>query len=151
MEEERMTRTKIATTVFLALLFCLSGTALAQEAPYNEETVWTLGFIRTEPGRFDDYINNLNGLWKKANEEAMKDGTVVSYKIISTNSTREDDWNLLLMVEYKNMAAFDGLDAKFREIVAKLASEEKQEEGVQTRAKIRTIVGGKLGRQLSFK
>jgi hypothetical protein len=146
-----MTRTKIATTVFLALLFCLSATAQVQEAPYNQETVWTMTFVRTEPGRFDDYINNLNGLWKKANEEAMKDGTVISYKIISSNATREDDWNLLLMVEYKNMAAFDGLDARFRQIIAKLASEEKQEEGIQTRAKIRTIVGGKLGRQLSFK
>ena len=146
-----MIRTKILTTVFLALLFCLSATAQVQEAPYNQETVWTMTFVRTEPGRFDDYIENLNGLWRKANDEAKKDGTVVSYKIISTNAVREDDWNLLLMVEYKNMAAFDGLDAKFREIVAKLASEEKQEEGIQTRAKIRTIVGSKLGRELSFK
>lgn len=146
-----MIRAKIVTTVFLSLFFCLSAAAQAQEAPYNQETVWTMTFVRIEPNRFDDYIKDLNGLWKKVYEEAMKDGTAISYKIISSDATREDDWNLLLMVEYKNMAVFDETDAKFRQIVAKLASEEQLEEGVQIRAKIRTIVGNKLGRQMSFK
>jgi hypothetical protein len=142
---------KTFSAVALLLSFCFAAPALAQEAPYNQGSVWTMTFVRTEPGGFDDYIENINGLWRKSNEEAMKEGLVLSYKMISTNAVSKDDWNLLLLVEYKNMAAFDGLDAKFREIVAKLASEQVQEEGVQTRAKIREIIGGKLGRELSFK
>lgn len=81
----------------------------------------------------------------------MKEGLILSYKIISANASNKDDWNLLLMEEYKNMAAFDELDAKFRAIVTRLASEQEQEKGVEVRAKIREIIGGKLGRELSFK
>jgi hypothetical protein len=110
-----------------------------------------MSFIRTEPGRFDDYLKNLNGLWRKANEEAMKQGLVLSYKVVAANAATKDDWDLLLLVEYKNMAAFDGLDAKVRAIVNKLASEEEQEKGTESRAKMREIIGGKLGRELTFK
>ncbi len=147
-----MIRLKSLMGVFLLGLFCLTGVAGAQQEPvYDQGSVWAMSFIRTEPGRFDDYMENLNSLWRKANEEAMKQGLVVSYKVITANAANKDDWDLLLMVEYKNMAAFDGLDAKFRAIINKLASEEQQEEGVQTRAKMREILGGKLGRELSFK
>ncbi len=146
-----MTYAKTFAGVLLVSLFCLSGIAVAQEAPYTEGSVWTMTFVRVEPGRLDDYFKNLNGLYRKVNEEAKKQGLVLSYKIIGTGASTRDDWNLLILEEYKNWAAFDELDAKFRAIVNKIASEEQQETGIETRAKIREIIGGKIGRELSFK
>ncbi len=144
-----MRRIGILFVVVSVLLLALP--VMAQEAPYTEGSVWTMTFVRVEPGRLDDYFKNLNGLYRKVNEEAKKQGLVLSYKIIGTGASTRDDWNLLILEEYKNWAAFDELDAKFRAIVNKIASEEQQETGIETRAKIREIIGGKIGRELSFK
>ena len=146
-----MTYAKTFAGVLLVSLFCLSGIAVAQEAPYTEGSVWAMTFVRVEPGRLDDYFKNLNGMYRKVNEEAKKQGFVLSYKVIGTSASTRDDWNLLILVEFKNWAAFDELNAKFRAIVNKLASEEQQEAGIEARAKIREIIGGKIGRELSFK
>ncbi len=142
---------RIAVSFVVVSVLLLALPVMAQEAPYTEGSVWTMTFVRVEPGRLDDYFENLNGMYRKVNEEAKKQGLVLSYKIIGTGASTRDDWNLLILEEYKNWAAFDELDAKFRAIVNKLASEEQQETGIETRAKIREIIGGKLGRELSFK
>ncbi len=142
---------RIAVSFVVVSVLLLALPVMAQEAPYTEGSVWTMTFVRVEPGRLDDYFKNLNGMYRKVNEEAKKQGLVLSYKIIGTGASTRDDWNLLILVEFKNWAAFDELDAKFRAIVNKLASQEKQEAGIETRAKIREIIGGKIGRELSFK
>jgi hypothetical protein len=135
----------------LLSLLCLASAAFAQEAPYTEGTVWSISFVKVEPGRGDDYIKNLSGMWRRVNGEAIKEGLVLSYKVIGAPAANTSDWDLMLLVEFKNMAALDGAEAKFRAIVNKLASEEEVETGVETRAKIREIVGEKLGRELHFK
>jgi hypothetical protein len=69
--------------------------------------------------------------------------------VISTPAANRDDWDLLLMVEFKNMAALDGLRQKYEPIMAKLIGPqtERRTRAVQ-RSEIREIVGGKLGREL---
>ncbi len=137
--------------VALLSLFCLAGSALAQEAPYTQGTVWNITLVRVKPGMLDDYLKNLIGQWKKENEQAKKDGLILSYKVIEAPAANKDDCNLLLMVEFKNMAALDEADAKFRAIGSKLFSQEQQRKEVQARAEIREILGAKLGRELILK
>ena len=54
---------------------------------------------------FRHFAANLRGEY----EEAKKQGLILSYKLLFGNATNKEDWNLLLMIEYKNMAAFDGV------------------------------------------
>jgi hypothetical protein len=125
------------------------ATAAQQNVPYTEGSVWDLTFVRVNPGMEDDYLNNLRANWKRIGDEAKRQGLVLSHKVIFTPAANRDDWDLLLMVEYKNMAAFDGLRQKYEPIVAKLVGPqtERRTRAVQ-RNEIREIVGGKLGREL---
>jgi len=143
-------RNALAVVVLLSLL-CLASACFAQEAPYTQGSVWGITLVKVKPGMLDDYLKNLIGAWKKQNEQAKKEGLVLSYKVISAPAANRDDWNLMLMVEYKNMAALDEADAKFRAILPKLSTEEEQKKGVRARAEIREIIGDKLGRELVLK
>jgi hypothetical protein len=133
----------------LLLAILASPAAAQQNIPYTEGSVWTLGFIRVNAGMDDDYLNNLRANWKRINDEAKRQGLVLSYKVISAPAANRDDWDLLLMVEYKNMAALDGLRQKSEPIMAKLIGpqSERRTRAVQ-RNEIREIIGGKLGREL---
>lgn len=106
----------------IALLAAMSVPPLlaAQNRPYTEGSVWALTMVRTTAGMSDDYLRGLGTTWKPIIEEAQKQGLVTSYKVLSGNASGVDDWDLLLMVEYKNWAAFDGLADKFEPIQEKI-------------------------------
>ena len=146
-----MNRRNALGIAVLVSIFSLASSSLAQEAPYTEGSVWAISLIRVKTGMFDDYVKTLNDQTKKVYEQAKKEGLVLSYKVISAPAANRDDWNLMLMVEFKNMAALDETDAKFRAINLKLFSQEQQKKQVQARAEIREIIGDKLGRELILK
>jgi hypothetical protein len=134
---------------FLALLVIVPMSAQAQAAPYREGSVWDLSFIRVHPGMNDDYLNNLRSNWRQGLEAMKTQGVVTSYKIISSEPATRDDWGLLLMIEYPNMAALDRTDALNRQIAAQMAGgEAARQAGVTHRSQIREIIGGKVGREL---
>lgn len=130
----------------------LVRSAAAQGLPYTEGSVWSIGMIRTTAGFEDDYLRSLATTWKRVNEEAKKQGLVVSYKILSANPAGPDDWNLLLMVEFKNWAAFDGLSEKFEAIQQKMiGGQDAQRELATKRLEVRRILGGKNAREIFLK
>lgn len=138
------------TTVGLILL--LSFQLKAQEKPYKEGSVWDISLIKTKAPYFNDYMNNLNNGWKKVMDEAKKEGIVLSYMVLSQNPRTNNDWDLALLIEYKNMAAFDGLNDKMEKIQSKLFGSQK---GIQNAAvkrnEIRELLGSRLARELIFK
>ncbi len=126
--------------------------AQAVDVPYNEGTVWQMTYVRTTFGLEDDYLKSLSTTWKKVMDEAKKQDLIVSYHIVMADAANENDWNLILMVEYKNMAALDGSDAKFRAIEAKIiGGEDAMRKMSVKRLDIRKIIGGKLGREIILK
>jgi len=126
--------------------------AFAQDKPYTEGTVWAVSMIRVKPGMFDVYMRDVLPLRKKIDEEAKKQGLVVSSHTLSGNSMGRDDWDLMFLVEYKNWAAFDGLRAKYDAIAAKVVgSEEKQLQLMTKRGDEREILGNKIMQELITK
>ncbi len=138
----------------IALLAAMSVPPLlaAQNRPYTEGSVWALTMVRTTAGMSDDYLRGLGTTWKPIIEEAQKQGLVTSYKVLSGNASGVDDWDLLLMVEYKNWAAFDGLADKFEPIQEKIVGgdDEARKLAVQ-RLEIRRILGEKTTQELILK
>jgi hypothetical protein len=121
----------------------------AQSFPYTEGSVWGISLNRVKPGRADDYYNDLRASLKRQLDEAKRQGLVLSYKVISTDATNPSDWNLLLMVEYKNMAALDGLRAKMEPIASRtVGTQEERRTRAMKRNEIREVIGTKLGREL---
>lgn len=121
-------------------------------APYTEGSVWQITMVRAKPGMSDDYLKGLAKSLKASLEEEKKQGLVVSYKILLGEASTPTDFNIMNMVEYKNMAALDSLREKTDPIAAKIIGGEQQiREGAMKRAEIREIVGGKLMREITLK
>jgi hypothetical protein len=78
------------------------------KAAFTEGSVWSLQFARTKPGATAEYVNHMADNWKPIMEEAKKRGIILSYRILLSNLTAPDDWDVLLLIELKNMAALDG-------------------------------------------
>lgn len=136
----------------LAIALFLSFQTNAQDRVYTQETVWNVTFVRTTEAYFDDYLSNLDNGWRKVMDEAKKDGTVLSYKVLSSVPVSPDDWDLMLMVEYKNMAVFDSLRDKMEEIQKKnFGSKKTIQESAVKRGDLRDILGTKVTRELKFK
>ncbi len=122
------------------------------DAPYTQGPVWELSFIRIVAGMGDDYLKSLATTWKATMEEAKKQGFILSYKILDANPSGPDDWDLLLMVEFKNWAALDGADARFRAIESKVVGNADQTRSLMTkRLEVRRILGSKLAQELTLK
>jgi hypothetical protein len=130
-----------------------AGLVRAQsDAPYTEGPVWAITTVKTKPGMSDDYLKTLAKIYKSTNDEMKKQGLIMDYKVLIGNDANPQDFDILLMVEFKNMAAFDGLREKADPIADKiLGSEEVQRQGAIKRMEIREIMGNKLMREVTLK
>jgi len=143
---------KAALWFMLGFFLVAAQPSIAQDKPYTEGTVWGVSFIRVKPGMFDVYMRDLAVQRKKLMDEAKKQGLIVSEKMLSGSAAGRDDWDLMLMVEYKNWAAFDGLSAKFDALALKVVgSEEKQLQTMVKRTEVREIIGEKTLQEITFK
>ena len=98
-----------AAAAAMVLSFAGAGLAKAQTAErvYDNGPVWVISQIETKPGMFDDYMAYLSGKWRQINEADKKAGYVLDYKVLAVDSPRDHEPDVILMIEYKNMAAFD--------------------------------------------
>jgi hypothetical protein len=121
-------------------------------APYTEGSVWQITMVRTKAGMTDDYLKGLSKTLKTTIEEEKKQGLVLSYKIMLGEAATPGDYNIINMVEFKNMAALDNLREKTDPIFMKIVGGEQQlREGAMKRAELREIVGTKLMREITLK
>jgi len=146
------------------ILECLAALALpaialyapaavqAQDKPWSEGSVWTITMIHVKPGMFDMYMRELLPMRKKINDEAKKQGLVLSSHILSGNSSGRDDFDLMILEEYKNWAAFDGLTAKYDALMKNVVGhEDKQLQVMTKRSEVRDIIGEKVMQEIVTK
>src|SRR4051794_16419594 len=123
------------------LLLLVAPATFAQDKPFKDGSVWSVTFVKVKPGMFDAYMKDLAANRKKLMEQAKKDGLVLSEKMLAGDSAGREDFDLILMVEYKNWGAFDGLSDKFRALAQKMVgSEEQQVQMMVKRTDMREIV-----------
>ena len=146
---------KLMSILFAAALLLslsLPARSVAQGLQYTEGSVWSVGFVKTVPGMTNYYYKNLADNWMKMNEAAKKEGLVLSYKVLYGPAANTEDWDIMLMIEYKNMAAMDGMAEKMEALSGKLmGSQDTRRVGAVKRNEIREIVGGKLVREIILK
>jgi hypothetical protein len=135
------------------LLTCLSSAAGAQERPYTEGPVVATSYVRIKPGMFDKYMKYLATDYKRTMEAQKKEGIILDYAVFSSPQTREGDWNMILTITYKNMAALDNLRDR-SEPIALRTTNRTVEQAAQAnieRGEMRELVGNRLLRQLILK
>ena len=146
---------KLMSILFAAALLLslsLPAQSAAQGLPYTEGSVWSVGFVKTVPGMTNDYYKNLADNWMKMNEAAKKEGLVLSYKVLYGPAANTEDWDVMLMIEYKNMAAMDGMAEKMEALSGKLlGSQDTRRVGAVKRNEMRNLLGGKLVREIILK
>ena len=122
------------------------------DAPYTEGPVWTVTMVKTKAGMTDEYLKERAKTLKASLEEAKKQNLVVDYKILLGNNATQQDFNILIMVESKNMAAQDNAREKFDPIARKVVGTTDQQQAIQVkRLDIREILGTKLMREITLK
>lgn len=144
---------KIARLLLIGL--ALSGfavTATAEDAKvYKEGPVTDVSYIKTRPGKFDDYMKFLDTTYKTLLEANKKAGLIVSYAVYMATPRSPQDPDLILTVTYPNMAALDRTD-EAEAIAARVTGPtDAQNKAAIDRESLREILGSQLVRELILK
>ena len=150
-----MMRTCAAAALALAMSASgiFGGLAHAQtaERTYDNGPVWTISQIETKPGMFDDYMKYVSTNYRQTMEAGMKAGRVLAWKVLSVDSARDHEPDVILMVEFKNMAAFDVSLSEQEAITASVfGSVVKSNQAYANREALRTLRGSLTARELVF-
>lgn len=133
-------------------LLCLGAAVYVRAQmtrPVHHGTVWQLSFIRVIPGMASAYDKYLATDWKQEQEALKAAGITMSYKVISTEAHSSTDWNLILMVEFKDLASLEANEDKADALLQKaVGGDEKGMEGYKERSAYREVLGTRLGREV---
>jgi hypothetical protein len=145
-----MTFNRVATGLIVILVLTLSVVVYAQvKRPYRNGTVWSIGFIHMKPGMETAYLTYIADGWKREQEALKKDGQIISYKVLTTEAHGSDDWNIMLMTEYKDMATMEANETKADNLTQTVVgNDEKQMQGYRDRLQIREVLENRLAREI---
>jgi len=150
---------KILITAFLACVALLiPSVVLAQAAssptpparPFHDGPVWTLTFVHTKPGLSLKYMEFLASEWKKEQDALKKAGLILDYKVIGTEAHNPNDWDVMLMTEFKDLATLEANEDKIDAVAMQALdlNDQKLMQGYQERASWREIIGDRLAREI---
>jgi hypothetical protein len=109
---------KVLFISLLTLAFFAIDAGSAQQTTESGEAVWSVDFVKVKPGMFEAAMNYFNSGWIPAREEAKRQGAIVTYRRIAEQPQSSSDWEIILMTEYKNQAAYDDRERVFAPIIA---------------------------------
>ena len=140
--------------LLLAAILTVSAsvTRAQEDHAYTQGPVVIVSFVRTAPGMFDEYLRYLDVTYKRLMEEYKRQGIVTDYAIFQAIPRDPNDADLILTVTYKNMAAFDELQARTDPVVKQVfGSLPKAASASAERDKMRKQLGSQMVRQLILK
>lgn len=143
--------TMIRYFLFLSA-FVLSLPASAQlGTTYSEGPVTEVTYLKIEYGHFDEYVDWLNSTWKPLNEAKKKAGLIVDYRVYTARPRNPEEPNVIFMITYPNMAAFDRR-VEENEVGVKLIGSAKEQDAARiARSAYRTRLGTELIREVILK
>ena len=141
-------RILIGALVVSMLLLSISVYAQVKR-PYRLGSVWTIALIKVKPGMNEAYMNYLTGQWKANQEAAKAEKLILSYKVLTTEAHESDDWNLILLTEYKDLATMEANEPKADALAQRtIGDDQKQMQGYKDRSEIREVMGTRLAREM---
>ncbi|MEO8590262.1 MAG: hypothetical protein ABI432_12890 [Flavobacteriales bacterium] len=152
-------RTIQRTLTILCLAAGLVPDAVAQsDSPFKEGTVYTVAMIRTEANSQDDYLKLLSTYYVPLMTKAKEQGLIKGFTLLSGAFANQEDFDVMMLVEYESMAMMDpdvAREAKWKAIRdgmdTSIGGKEKTD-AMQTQfGGMRTYVGNKLMRKLELK
>ena len=146
-----MKRLLIISLVAITAMF-----AQARETWNVGESVYVVSTIDLEPNVDAQYLNQMKRTWGNNMDVFVAEGLVEEYHIFQSVNQYDGDFDLLLMIKYKNLAMFDSnkknnkrWDAA-QEKARKKLSQQQSNEITATFPKMRTILDSKMMREITF-
>jgi len=141
----------IAVLAFAAML--LPALSLAQSMPvrpFHDGPVWEITFVKAKPGVGLKYMEFLATEWKTEQEALKKAGLILNYMVIGTEAHSPSDFDLMLMIEFKDLATMEANQDKIEAVSMQAlnSNDKKMIEGYQERANWREIIGDRLAREI---
>jgi hypothetical protein len=142
--------TILMVSMFVCALLIFPTILHAQDKPvYTTNSVWNLTFVKLKPNVGDDYLKGISKTWKASMDEMASAKLIKSYKILLGDASNEEDFDLILMIEYPNFAAFDAnpeRDKKIQEIEKKIKDGlgEDYQKTISNYSTLREITGSKV-------
>ncbi len=108
----------------IAMLILVAGCLEApseQAVPVEQgitNSVWTVDLVRTLPGQQAEYLRNIEANWAGARRIARERRVVLSYRALVARPDSLRGWDVLLMTEYADSAAWSQREASFESIFA---------------------------------
>lgn len=96
---------------------------------YDEGPVWQIMKFRTPPGRTEAYLKNIAIVWEQQLKLAVEKDVLIEYKVLTKWSSSPDDWNVMVIEVFPDMASYD----TFWEDWAKIDAETVELESFQER------------------
>ena len=146
-------------TKVIALSLLLGSTvAMADLEPWKDyetsDAVWSVTTIRVAPNMDDAYLEGLAKTWVSTNEIAKKLGQIEDYKIYRSDMPQSGDFNLLLVVKFKNTSDLAPSKARYDAFMKELGKEESDkvtEYSQKNYPAMREIVGEYQVREITLK
>lgn len=145
-----MKRNRLLVSSLIVLLLMVSVVVVAQvNRPFRNGSVWSVSFIRMKPGMENAYLNYIASDWKREQEALKKEGLILSYKVITTEAHGSNDWNIMLMSEYKDLATMEANETKVDNLAqVVVGNDEKQMQGYRDRLQIREVLDVRTAREI---
>ncbi|MFC4531999.1 hypothetical protein [Sphaerisporangium dianthi] len=124
-----------------------SAASTRRELPFTEGSVWSIQFAQTKPGMTAEYLRNLGAGWTPLMDEAKREGLILDYRVLVAPHANRDDWDVMLMVEVRNMAALDGYQEKMNDLAGRFVAGSAKQDCAQ----FRELLGMKLVREITLK
>jgi len=143
---------RLAMIAVAASLLGATGVS-AQVAPRNFDfaTVTQVTQIEVKPGQLTAYMQDLSVGWRKSMEDGKRSGAILAYSIEQPIDPRAGEANLVLVVVFKNLAAYDRpLAEGEKSAAAQYGSLDKAHDMAMQRESMRKILGSEIFRELAF-
>jgi hypothetical protein len=152
-------RTLLRTLTSITLFAALALPAMAQpDSKTKDGSVFRLSMIHTGANDLQEYLNRLT-MYEIPRLEATKaQGLILSYRIFKGDFTNDDDFNVVILVEFPSLSVLDPdpvREAKHKairdDLTAKLGGQAKYDELRKGFEEIRDFQGSKLMREVLLK
>ena len=109
--KHRLNNTLITLAVIVGFLSfqqpAYGQTARVALETYEEGPVWQIMTFRTAPGKTELYLKNIAIVWEHQLKLAVEKGVLIDYKVLTKWSSSPDDWNVMVIEIFPNMASYD--------------------------------------------
>lgn len=74
---------------------------------YEEGPVWQIMTFRAAPGKTELHLKNIATAWEHQLKLAVEREVLVDYKVLTKWSSSPEDWNIMVIEIFPNMASYD--------------------------------------------